>query len=177
MDHTLPGLLAVVAPLTLAAACGTGNGTGTGGAASSSSATTTSSSATTTTSSSTTTTSSSSGTGGVAPTGACTDAADTQILAADDVPTLAANCAKMNLGEDPAIEACIQAGTGEDGGPGLSSACTQCFDAAVDCSIAHCPNQCLSDPSAAPCVACRAQSCDPAFYACSGLPQGSPDGG
>jgi hypothetical protein len=119
--------------------------------------------------------STSTGTGGAA--GACTDAADEAIVASVDVPTLAANCAKMNLGQDPAIEACIEAGTRQDGGPGLSAACTQCFDAAVDCSIAHCPNQCLSDPGSATCVACRAQSCDPAFYACSGLPQPSPDGG
>lgn len=74
-------------------------------------------------------------------------------------------CGQQNLGQDPATKDCIVMQTG------LSDACAQCFADTVSCAVQHCLTECLSDPNSQACVNCRAQNCDPAFYACSGLPQ------
>lgn len=156
-------------------ACGGGGG-GNGGSGTGGNTTTTTSDTTTTTSSDTTsgtttsgttTSSTGSGTGGAPPTGACTNTADLGIVQdpAKDVEGKTASCGQMNIGNEPATKMCIIMQTG------LSDACAQCFAATVSCVVQKCLSACIADPNAQPCTDCRKMNCDPAFYACSGLPE------
>jgi hypothetical protein len=97
---------------------------------------------------------------------ACTNAADTAILMTKDAKTIAADCGKANLANEPATYNCIKMGTG------LSDDCTSCYDDSVVCAADHCIGMCLTDPMSQPCTDCRAKYCIPAFQACSGLTKG-----
>ena len=102
------------------------------------------------------------GTGGGA-SGACTNADDQAKLNAMNVGEVVGGCAKDNLGGEPGTKTCIKTKTN------LSDACVDCFDQAVQCGAKNCWLQCISDSNSPDCIACRAQFCDPAFAACSGL--------
>jgi hypothetical protein len=175
MVRKLLALCAVFAPIALFA-CGNSTATtttGTGGTGgTSSSVGTTSTTATTSTTSTTATT----GTGG-APSGACTNAADSAIVAdpAKDVSGQTAMCGKTTFGAEPATKDCIVTATG------LSDACATCFGDTVGCVVSKCLTPCLADSAGACCAICRAANCDKDFATCSGITPGAPppppDGG
>lgn len=177
MRRHILALSCVLIPVALIACGSSGGGTGGSGGGTGGGGTTTasssSSSTTTSSSSSTTTSSSSSGSAG----NNCTNSADLSIIQSQDIPTIAGNCGKTNIATQDQIAPCIVDATKADGGTGLSDACAGCFADTVKCAISKCLTQCLSDSNSQACKDCRAQNCDPAFYACSGLPQQSPDGG
>ncbi|MBI5532466.1 MAG: hypothetical protein HY898_07115 [Deltaproteobacteria bacterium] len=108
-------------------------------------------------------------TGGDAPfeagSGACTNTADLAIIqGSTDFQTKVGDCAKSNMGADPATKNCIIQQTG------ISDACATCFGAEIKCAASKCMVQCIADSNSQPCKDCRAQNCDPAFTVCSGLP-------
>jgi len=126
------------------------------------------------------------GTGGVPATDQCKNAADGAILAANDLTSISTNCATSELVsgglKEPDLTNCIaELGNGPDAGTQLSTGCAGCFSATVHCTLQTCGSKCNpfmgGNPNGAECTACRMTNCDPAFFACSGLPMPSPDGG
>ena len=99
--------------------------------------------------------------------GACDNDADIAIVAeptlAEAVTGCAFQCLQAQPG-DPCARDCIAGQTG------LSQACSQCFADAAACVGASCIPACFTYESPE-CTECRAQSCDPAFFECSGLRQ------
>ena len=176
MRRFILSLSALVVPMALIA-CGSSGGStgGAGGTGGSTTSSTTGTGGTGTTSTGTggSTTSSTTGTGGSAttstgtggaPGGACTNQADLAVVQSKDVATIAGTCGKNNIGNETATKKCIKDETN------LSDPCVGCFYDTIQCTISKCLTQCLADPAAQACKDCRAQNCDPAFYACSGLP-------
>jgi hypothetical protein len=94
--------------------------------------------------------------------GACTNSADTDVLAAGNVTMVVSDCAMSSLGAEPGTRNCIESMSG------LTMACADCFDGEVHCSVMHCALACAGGESPG-CASCRATNCDPAFQACSGL--------
>jgi hypothetical protein len=98
---------------------------------------------------------------------ACLDDADQAIVMdmTKDLGKISGDCAKANLADCQKAYDCIQMGTG------FTDECTTCFNNNVQCVIANCIGECISDSNSQPCLDCRAEKCDPAFAMCSGLKQ------
>ncbi len=101
--------------------------------------------------------------GDAGPVDQCTGTADMAVLAAGTVDGVVGDCATANFGQEPATRDCIRSMSG------LTSGCADCFDGTVRCVTAHCIAPCAADPQSVACMACRAENCDPAFQACSGI--------
>jgi hypothetical protein len=93
--------------------------------------------------------------------GACTDSADMAIENQSSFKENATNCAIDHLAEEPATLDCLE-------GLGISDACALCYDALLQCSLAHCASPCSSNIAAPACVTCELANCD-SFQTCSGL--------
>lgn len=94
--------------------------------------------------------------------GACTNSADTAVIAAGNVGTVVGNCAMNSFGREPATQDCIRSMSG------LTMACADCYDGEVRCTTMHCLSQCIGGNTPA-CNTCRMTNCDPAFTVCSGV--------
>lgn len=111
------------------------------------------------------------GTGGAGlPAGACINPQDAPLLSDPDrdIGAAVVKCGQQNLGAEPGTLSCILA-------IGVTQECAQCMDDLVHCTIIHCINPCLIDATGQACLSCRANQCDPAFEACSGLQVESPN--
>lgn len=96
-------------------------------------------------------------------TGACTNPTDDAVLMVGNVEAIAGDCAKKNLSDaDKALD-CIKEETG------LTDDCAVCFHNKQQCIIQNCLSDCIADASQPACVACVAETCDEAFFECSGL--------
>lgn len=97
--------------------------------------------------------------------GACDNEEDFQILQAVEA-TLSdtiAGCAMKCIGQGvPCMAGCVQEGTG------LSTDCSNCFGAVIDCTISKCMFQCM-DSSSAACAECQELHCADAFMECAGI--------
>ncbi len=103
--------------------------------------------------------------GACPPEGACTNAADQDVLASTDVGAIATDQALGCLGTGD-LYFCIVDGLVE---AGLSPACAECYAATVACTLSQCLGQCASDPGGEACQACQDDYCNPEFEECSGL--------
>lgn len=124
------------------------------------SSTTSSGTASTTSSSSgVTTSSSSSSTSSSGSSEACLD----DMYFAHNVfwPT-AVQCAMQNAGNQAGIQMCLQGQTS------LTSGCSACIAADIECSIQSCLGPCSGDPNGNTCAQCRSAACRTAFDACAG---------
>ncbi len=94
--------------------------------------------------------------------GACTNSADSAVLAAGGVDAVVSMCGNDNLGREPATQNCIRSMSG------LTTACADCFDGSVRCGVMHCPFACAGGNTPM-CMTCLETNCNPAFRTCSGL--------
>lgn len=117
----------------------------------------------------------------VLPKDQCTNAEDGAVIAADpDAPLAITGACVVNLClANPTLECvvdCVQNGSDKTTPPitglALSDGCAGCYGASSLCGVDQCLSECIADTSAPECGACLAEHCLPAFYECSGLPQG-----
>ena len=95
--------------------------------------------------------------------GACVNPADTAIIAAKDVETIAKDCFIKNLSDPAKGKTCIVDQTG------ISDPCASCFQGVGACGASKCVLQCIADSGSKACNDCLNANCYPVFKTCSGL--------
>ena len=84
----------------------------------------------------------------------------------------------LNMGI-PTVVSCLEQAVMSEH-PTLSAGCRGCYVTLVSCTLTNCATTCPANPSSPACSACQQTSgCLPNFFACTGLPGGTPttDGG
>ena len=94
--------------------------------------------------------------------GACTNAADTELVCADGFDESVGVCAGTALGQGPGTSTCLQ------GDPGLSAGCADCYGDITQCGFDNCVTLCGTAPDGQPCRDCVSENCDAAFESCTG---------
>jgi len=88
--------------------------------------------------------------------------------------TLACIASEMGAPRVMCINDCLQNAMHLDGA--VTSACTECFAAAGDCTVTNCIAECGADPASPGCIECQCGragamvDCIGMFTACSGIP-------
>ena len=109
------------------------------------------------------------GTGGVQK-GACTNQEDVAIVCAPDFVDGAFTCGSRTIGRCDAGDAeCVSEISSEclQEEHNMSADCGDCFGDGTACVFANC-DSCISGVNSQECLACRAEHCNDALYACSG---------
>ena len=109
------------------------------------------------------------GTGGVQK-GACTNQDDVAIVCAPDFVDEAFTCGSRTIGRCDAGDAeCVSEISSEclQEEHNMSADCGDCFGDGTACVFANC-DSCVSGVNSQECLACRAEHCNDALYACSG---------
>jgi len=106
------------------------------------------------------------GTGGTpAPTGACTNAADTVVVCDAGFDATVTSCATNAGGQGDETAQCLV-------DEGLSADCAGCYGDVTECVVDNClgadTGNCGADREDEACEACRDQNCTPAFDVCKG---------
>ena len=68
---------------------------------------------------------------------------------------------------EPDFESCFTTCFTAD--TGLSEECAYCFTLAVNCTMANCSEECMTDPGGEECLACQDEYCGDALEECTGL--------
>lgn len=101
---------------------------------------------------------------GPAPSGACTNAADTSIHESMDVNAAVQSCASSCLGAAMCVTDCVVRDTG------LSRPCSQCYGDVAGCTVMNCALQCIGGGDSPACMMCRDEmGCTEGFSRCSGF--------
>jgi hypothetical protein len=105
----------------------------------------------------------------VVATGACQNAADLAIIAPDrEAISAAAKTCGMGCLGDADPVACSTPCVVEK--TGITSACAGCYAAMINCTIKNCVAECVADPNAQVCLDCQeTKGCFKGFYECSGF--------
>ncbi|MSQ83582.1 MAG: hypothetical protein EXR77_11950 [Myxococcales bacterium] len=96
--------------------------------------------------------------------GACTNAADSAILAKPDIDKVIENCALKSFGNAEGAKKCIAADAG------LSTGCAGCFGTMLSCTFSKCIGSCMGG-NTPECKKCNDKECIPGFEKCSGVSQ------
>ena len=104
---------------------------------------------------------------------------DAAIVCANDLVVITGACGKacLGMGDDAAQAVCVGNCIDKKLAKPLTTACTECYEADVECARKNCLFACGLNPTSENCAVCRAaKGCAAAFYECSGLPAptGSP---
>jgi hypothetical protein len=101
--------------------------------------------------------------------GVCQNATDCPPIQDGTTASASSSCGFMCLGDDnreQCVTNCFM------GAANTTAECSACYGALVDCAATNCLNVCGASPNSDECDTCQTEAgCDPAFIACSGLPE------